>query len=237
MPLQLRAVLVPLCHAAFLLHHLYVFFYAHKVHARVERAKLYNLDPRIANITDFAAMFFTNWNMMLQTLYFSLAMLHDCLPQLSPLGRLISRCKGFLFASLVFPCSVFVSAMFWGVYSINREWVLPEVCDEYIPQWLNHSLHTNVLIFLVMEVLIANQLLPSFRSALGALTALTVVYDAVFFLSYFVYGRFMYGLFHVFNWPERIGFILLNYFATVMVMRLGIAIEDFKYRKRGSKAD
>ncbi|KAL1501787.1 hypothetical protein ABEB36_007050 [Hypothenemus hampei] len=184
---------------------------------------------------------------MLQTLYFASSVLNDILKAIhfqNGFRQKIHRFNGFLFTSIIFPCTIFVSTAFWSVFFINREWVmgfilpqvmvLPEVCDEYVPKWLNHSIHTNVSIFLIIEVLITNQLLPSFRSALTGLTILTVIYDIVFFTTYFVYGRFVYGLFHIFNWPERILFIFLNYCGSVCVMKLGLSIEHFK-RSRNAK--
>ncbi|XP_030758719.1 androgen-dependent TFPI-regulating protein-like [Sitophilus oryzae] len=236
---QIRSVLGPIFHVGFVAHHLVTFRHSHEIHKTLLQMDIDKTDQRILDMKNFGAVFFTNWNLVIQTIYFSMAVWYDILNIFGLKSELkkgkLDRWKGFLFTSFVFPCSVFVSALFWSVYSINREWVLPEVCDEYVPEWLNHSVHTNVTVFLIIEVLITNQLLPSFKSAFTALTVLTIIYDLIFFVTYFTYGRWIYGLFHVFTWPERIFFILFNYCFSIVIMKIGIAIENFKYTLRRTK--
>lgn len=84
--------------------------------------------------------------------------------------------KGYIFASLMLPCTLFVSAMFWCVYFINREWVLPEAADPIVPSLLNHSVHTFILIPIIMEILTSNHRLPKFKSAFIGLSILFIVY-------------------------------------------------------------
>lgn len=77
----------------------------------------------------------------------------------------------------MFPCTLFVCGMFWGVYTINREWVFPAALDDILPEWLNHSLHTVILIPVIMEILITNHLLPSFKAAFVGLSVFILIYD------------------------------------------------------------
>ncbi|XP_060531409.1 androgen-dependent TFPI-regulating protein-like isoform X2 [Cylas formicarius] len=109
--------------------------------------------------------------------------------------------------------------------------VLPSVLDKYVPDWLNHCLHTNIIIFLTIEVLLVNQFIPSYKSSLLGLTVLTLIYDTIFFATYFLRGRWIYGIFHFLSWPERIFFMLFNYLIVLMTMRIGIVIENFKYNQ------
>lgn len=87
--------------------------------------------------------------------------------------------KGYIFATFMFPCTSLVFGMFWSIYNINREWVLPRAADPVIPLWLNHMMHTNILVILIIEVFISNQRLPSFRSAFLGLSILSALYDVV----------------------------------------------------------
>ncbi|KAJ8967697.1 hypothetical protein NQ317_011488 [Molorchus minor] len=175
---RLRNIIGPIFHVVVCVHHLYAIMYSNK---KKDFSQV--TDQRILDMEKFAPVYFTSWNMIIQTVYFILAMVYDVLHIFSPKADLkdkIQLYKGYIFTSLVFPCSLFVSTMFWSVYSINREWVLPEVLDEYVPDWLNHSLHTNIVVFLVIEVLIVNQLLPSFKSAFIGLSILSGIYDTLF---------------------------------------------------------
>lgn len=87
--------------------------------------------------------------------------------------------KGYWFTTFIFPFSVIVSLMFWGLYNINRDFVLPEACDEIFPKWLNHSVHTNILLLPIVEMMTTRQRLPSFKSAFYGISVLSIVYDAL----------------------------------------------------------
>ncbi|KAJ8966772.1 hypothetical protein NQ314_003321 [Rhamnusium bicolor] len=227
MTTQLRNIIGPIFHAVVCSHHIYAISYSNK-----EKDFSQVTDERVLDLNEFAPVYFTAWNMIIQTIYFLLAVLYDVLHICSKKKNLkekIMLYKGYIFTSLVFPCSLFVSAMFWSVYSIDRELVFPEVLDEHVPDWLNHSLHTNIVVFLVIEVLIVNQLLPTFKSAFIGLTILSGIYQLLFFITYFKSGRWIYGLFNIFSWTERIAFMCSNYLFTVIVMKIGIKIQNFKH--------
>ncbi|XP_060531392.1 androgen-dependent TFPI-regulating protein-like isoform X1 [Cylas formicarius] len=228
-----RNILSATFHVIALIHNVHAIGYCHfSFKENVEEDD--GVDQRILDMKNFGMLFFTSWNMIIQILYFSLAVLSDILRfsySKSTLIEKILRLRGYFYTSMLFPCSIFVCTMFWGVYSINREWVLPSVLDKYVPDWLNHCLHTNIIIFLTIEVLLVNQFIPSYKSSLLGLTVLTLIYDTIFFATYFLRGRWIYGIFHFLSWPERIFFMLFNYLIVLMTMRIGIVIENFKYNQ------
>lgn len=49
-----------------------------------------------------------------------------------------------------------------------------------------------------------------------------------FVYTYFQSGRWLYGLFQVLNWYERIFFMVFNYGASVVVMKLGMLLQKAK---------
>ena len=64
---------------------------------------------------------------------------------LTPIHRMIVRftspaTRTFLLSPLSSLFFQFVSATFWGIYSVDRELIFPKVYDELIPPWLNHAL-------------------------------------------------------------------------------------------------
>lgn len=69
--------------------------------------------------------------------------------------------------------------MFWTLWSIDRELVLPEVLDAVVPSWLNHALHTVIIIPVVVELLFCKMHLPHHKDALTVLATVHVVYTAV----------------------------------------------------------
>lgn len=49
-----------------------------------------------------------------------------------------------------------------------------------------------------------------------------------FFYTYYQSGRWIYGIFYVLNWNERILLMAFNYFAAILVMKFGIMLQDKK---------
>lgn len=218
-------------HAVALIHHVY----AMKSTSEIEFSK--HTDQRVIEIETFGYRYFTFWNMMIQTIFLFLAVAADIfhlLPQkFHKYEETLLILKGYVFTSLMFPCSLFVCGMFWSVYTINREWVLPAVVDAVFPEWLNHSIHTVILIPAIMEILISNQLLPSFKAAFVGLSVFILIYDLLFIFTYYECGRWLYGLFYVLNWQERICFMILNYVAVVTIMKIGHFLQYFKRNYKG----
>lgn len=66
--------------------------------------------------------------------------------------------------------------MFWGLYAIDRELVFPKILDSYFPQWLNHVMHTNIVVFSVIELVSSFRSYPTRKEGLGTLTLFMLVY-------------------------------------------------------------
>ncbi|XP_042177641.1 androgen-induced gene 1 protein isoform X2 [Oncorhynchus tshawytscha] len=55
----------------------------------------------------------------------------------------------------------FVVTMFWTLYLYDRDLVYPRLLDNFIPQWLNHGMHTTVLPFIIIEMRTTHHQYPS----------------------------------------------------------------------------
>ncbi|KAG5897774.1 hypothetical protein JTB14_019992 [Gonioctena quinquepunctata] len=225
---QISCILVLLFHLFVCIHHGFTMWMSHRMRESMTDAT----DQRIRDMERFSCLFFTSWNFLIQVFYFYTALCYDIFYILSiweDLQKRVLRYKGYIFISCLFPFAVFVSTMFWGVFIIDRELVFPTVVDEYIPMWMNHCLHTNILIFAFIELFISNQLLPTVKSAFIGLNMVVIPYHILIVVGYFILGRWIYGLFQIFTWPERIAFVLLYYLFVVWMMRIGMAIQKYKY--------
>lgn len=87
--------------------------------------------------------------------------------------------RDYMFSALVLPCTWFTSAMYWTLHLLNEEYVRPKGCDEFIPTWLNHMVHTNVAIILVIEFLVNKNDLPNRKSATAGLALVLTTYDVM----------------------------------------------------------
>ncbi|XP_026757321.2 androgen-dependent TFPI-regulating protein-like [Galleria mellonella] len=153
-------------------------------------------------------MFLTIWCFMLQTLYFCVSFLNDIIgtnevaPKRTPLIRNI---KDILF-SVAFPIALYVSVAFWGIYAIDKPLVFPEMLEKIFPAWLNHTMHTFITVFLIIELLVTKRNYPS------RITGSTIT--IVFVVSYIIWmhvlhartGAWPYPIFDVLNLPMRFVF-------------------------------
>ncbi|XP_078712855.1 androgen-induced gene 1 protein isoform X2 [Lampetra fluviatilis] len=122
---------------------------------------------------------------VIQTCFFAVAVLGDASKflhkggsglamdqQLTKLTRLRDR----IFTVLAFPIGTFVVIAFWAMYSWDREMVHPQVLDSFIPAWLHHGMHSTVLLFLLLEILMTPHRYPSRAMGLLGTILFSVAY-------------------------------------------------------------
>lgn len=150
-------------------------------------------------------MFLTNWNYLFQTLFLSLSFLYDVSEWLdrhqTDFGKKLHYYRDLVFSGLVVPFTMFISIMFWSVYTIDRELVFPEVYDQIVPWWFNHCVHTNITIVVGIETVLQARRYPRNRKMeLGLVTAINIVYAIVYYSIYFITHRWLYGVFGIMTW-------------------------------------
>ncbi|XP_076268934.1 androgen-dependent TFPI-regulating protein-like [Rhynchophorus ferrugineus] len=220
-----------LFHFSVLLQHFVVIWCLLGIYHTLEQMDYASLPQGVQDLLDFRLLFFTSWNSIIQLSYFVMAAAHDVFiitGRNNEWTRKLDTWKGYFFVTFAFPFCFFVGAMFWIIFSINREYVFPQVLDEYIPSWINHAVHTNIMIFTAVETLMVRQQMPDVKKALCALTALHVIYDILYYVIFFIKGRWIYLLYYALSWPERLGVMLLNYIMTLVIFFIGVYIENYK---------
>ncbi|KOB72587.1 Uncharacterized protein OBRU01_12018, partial [Operophtera brumata] len=148
-------------------------------------------------------------NAMIQTAYFTLAALNDLIGSNEPSPRdkpLIRRVKDLVFSSLAFPVSIFVGVTFWALYAVDRELILPRSLDDYFPTWLNHVMHTNIVLFILIELATSFRMYPLRKFGLSILCTFMLCYVVWVHVIWFRTGMWVYPVLKVFNWPLRIAF-------------------------------
>lgn len=122
---------------------------------------------------------------------------------------LIRRARDYLFAALAFPLAANVTIVFWTLYSIDRELVFPRVMDPIYPWWLNHILHTNVFLFIIVELFISHHKYPIRKVSLTILSSSIGGYIAWVYIVNFVADVWVYPVLNVLQFHERIIFFAL----------------------------
>jgi hypothetical protein len=145
--------------------------------------------------------------------YYVIALLNDLIGSNEPAIKdrpAIRRIRDYVFGSLAFPLVFDVGGMFWLLYAIDRELVLPKAVDVFFPSWHNHILHTNIMIFIVLEMIFTYHKYPCRKSALAGLGTLMLAYLTWVHVIYFNAGAWVYPVLAVLNWPQRIGFYVFT---------------------------
>lgn len=161
---------------------------------------------------------------MIQTAYFTIAFLNDLFGSNEPSPTqkpLIRRLKDIIFSTLGFPLAFFVGISFWGIYAVDRELILPRSIDPYFPTWLNHLMHTNIMIFALIELVTSFRMYPKRKAGLSVLCIFMLGYVAWVHVVYYNSGSWVYPILDVLNWPLRILFYVFNLFSVCGMYVLG----------------
>ncbi|XP_072296770.1 androgen-induced gene 1 protein [Eucyclogobius newberryi] len=114
--------------------------------------------------------FLTFIDLVIQAVFFALCVLIDISSLLTRAGesreqerqlRKLISLRDWIMAVLAFPVGAFVVFTFWSLYLYDRELVYPKLLDNFIPQWLNHGMHTTVLPFIIIEMRTTRHKYPS----------------------------------------------------------------------------
>ncbi|XP_023696716.1 androgen-induced gene 1 protein isoform X2 [Paramormyrops kingsleyae] len=147
--------------------------------------------------------FLTFIDLVIQTVFFGVCVLTDLSSLLTKgsenreqeqqLRKLISL-RDWMMAVLAFPVGVFVVFMFWTLYLYDRDLVYPRLLDNFIPQWLNHGMHTTVLPFILIEMRTTHHKYPSRFCGLLAVCSFAVGYVLWMCWVHHVTGVWVYPL-------------------------------------------
>ncbi|XP_014256064.1 androgen-induced gene 1 protein-like isoform X8 [Cimex lectularius] len=145
-----------------------------------------------------------------QACYFSLCVFIDIWGSKNDQNErnVLVRIKDYVEASIAFPIAMFVGVTFWGLMAVDRELVLPAALDPYFPSWLNHMMHTNILIFQFLEIITSTRVYPQRKHALVGLMTFQTTYLIWMHIVHYKSGVWAYPIFEKLNVPLRIGFFV-----------------------------
>ncbi|XP_055638793.1 androgen-induced gene 1 protein-like isoform X1 [Toxorhynchites rutilus septentrionalis] len=164
--------------------------------------------------------YLTVWDAILQAIYFTICLINDFVGTNEVAPRripAIRKLKDYMLAAFAFPVALNVGVTFWTLMAIDRELVFPKALDAVFPGWLNHVMHTNIVIFMVLEICTSFRQFPSRKAGLTGL--------GVFMASYLVWlhiirhfgGIWVYPVLDVLNLPQRVVF-----FAVSLIFSVGL---------------
>ncbi|CAG0916934.1 unnamed protein product [Notodromas monacha] len=125
----------------------------------------------------------------------------------------------------------FVSMMFWSIYAVDRELILPSAFRTIYPWWLNHMDHSAPIAFILIEAMTLPHVFPSRWKGMSALLLLALVYLGWILYLALNFNVWVYPFLKVMSWPMRGLFIVLSMCVFMGVYMIG----DF-FLKRSSSA-
>lgn len=138
---------------------------------------------------------------MIQVIYLTVALLHDFTGSAQ-----LKKTRDYIFGTLSFPLGLETTFMYWTMRTIDRELVYPKALDEFFPLWLDVALHTNVTVFVVIELFLTKHKYPDRTLALKGLTTFMIGYLMWLLVIKAQTGRWVYHLFEALEYPQRIAF-------------------------------
>ena len=136
--------------------------------------------------------YLTFLNMLLQFIFFTIALLSNFVKQLRPARDLI-------FASAAFPIGMFVGIIFWSIWAVDRELIFPKILDNYFPAILNHCMHTTVIPLQLGQLYLVKHNFPSRSKGFTITGILCLGYLIWINYIYYMAGFWVYPVIKVRN--------------------------------------
>lgn len=173
---------------------------------------------------------------LLQATFFTISAINDVIGTNENYPRnqsipFIRKLKDGILTCLAFPLSMFVGLTFWGLYAVDRELILPKAIDPFLPSWLNHAMHTNIMIFILIEMFISFRKYPSRKFSLTVLTGFLLAYLIWIHYIHAKSGLWVYPILNVLNLPLRIVFFAGLLGLCVILYIVGEKLNNFVWRK------
>jgi hypothetical protein len=100
-----------------------------------------------------------------------------------------------------------VAILFWGLYAKDRQTVFPDEIDSFFPSWLNHIIHTNIAVFILIEMVILYREYPSRKECLTGLGIFVLGYLVWLNITRYFAGRWTYPILDHLPVPGKIAFM------------------------------
>lgn len=101
----------------------------------------------------------------------------------------------------------------------------------FLCSWLNHIMHTNILVFMVLEMFICFRQYPSRRQGFTGLIIFMLCYLIWLHVVRHFSGIWVYPILEVLNLPQRLIFFACSLLLTLILYLLGETLNRFIWRK------
>lgn len=103
--------------------------------------------------------------------------------------------------------------------------------DAWFPWWLNQFVHTNIIVFVLLEMFLLHHKFPCRKSALTGQGILMVTYLAWIHVIKYNANVWVYPVLAILNWPQRIAFYVFTLSVPVFLYYLGEFLNNQVWNK------
>ncbi|XP_066908230.1 androgen-dependent TFPI-regulating protein isoform X2 [Halyomorpha halys] len=114
----------------------------------------------------------------------------------------------YILFSVVFPLSVAVAILFWGLYFWDRELIYPKIMDDVFSPFVNHMMHTYPVPLSILYMFVEIREEPPKLKALAFLTVFMLAYSLVFFSQNYSHDEWIYPVFGALT-PSQTNWIII----------------------------
>ncbi|XP_065214895.1 androgen-induced gene 1 protein-like isoform X2 [Planococcus citri] len=178
--------------------------------------------------------YMTNWNLCLETVYFWFAIVDSLVSECSDNEKKpLRKIRDHYFLSVVFPLSSFVSFTFWVLFAVDRELVMPKAVDQFFPSWLNHTVHTFIVVYSVLELLTSyHRCTQTIYKQCVALWIVTILYVIWCHIVHYQTNLWVYPILNELSFPFRMLFFLGCLLLATVFLTIGFYGNNSIWKRR-----
>ncbi|XP_053988525.1 androgen-dependent TFPI-regulating protein-like isoform X3 [Hylaeus volcanicus] len=182
--------------------------------------------------------YLTMWGVIIQAVFFLICSLNDWFgtnavsPKKPPFLR---KLKDFMHAVFSFPVAMFVGVTFWSLMFVDRELVFPKAIDPYFPWWLNHLMHTMIMVSTLLETILTPRKYPSRAKGVSGHCLFLLAYLIWMHIIYYKSGIWVYPVMEVLSTPARIVFLSTMFLFSTMFYFMGETLDNFVWGNEYTK--
>jgi len=166
--------------------------------------------------------FLTIWNVWLQIIFYLVFGILSLFKSNSAI-----KLRDTLFTALVLPLSVIVSMMFWGIYAVDRELILPVALEKLgYTSTMNHMDHSWILLCTVVNMLLVPHNYSTARIGNSIICGVAVLYVAWLHYLHYISGQWVYPFLAVMTDTTRMVFLGFVCLFGVIIYNIGRVVSN-----------
>ncbi|EGT50347.1 hypothetical protein CAEBREN_10445 [Caenorhabditis brenneri] len=172
---------------------------------------------------------------MLTNLNFLLDVCYSILVILGYKSKKMKEIADFMHFTSVFPCAMIICGLFWGLYVIEPELVMPEWIRKLIPVWLNHVTHTFPVVYILLDTYFHKRTAPTKLTCCLLSAVLVLFYFAIIIIVKLHDGFWLYPILAMFAVEHFVLSYIAGFVGFYLLTRAACWINETLHKSQPAK--